>query len=88
MVALSEPLYGVALIVEGFMMGVGRTRIPFVYNIIGMWGVRILGTFIFTQFLGGGLVAAWGCMIAHNVLLCCLYFADYVKGRWNPLNNI
>ncbi len=85
MVALSEPLYGVALITEGFMMGVGRTKTPFVYNIIGMWGVRILGTFICTQLLGMGLVAAWACMIAHNVLLCCLYFISYVKGSWNPL---
>lgn len=88
MVALSEPLYGVALITEGFLMGVGRTKNPFIYNIIGMWGVRILGTFIFTQILGYGLVAAWACMIAHNVLLCCLYFISYVRGKWNPLNNI
>ena len=88
MVALSEPLYGVALITEGFLMGVGRTKTPFIYNIIGMWGVRILGTFIFTQILGYGLVAAWVCMIAHNVLLCCLYFISYVRGKWNPLNNI
>jgi len=88
MVALSEPLYGVALITEGFMMGVGKTKTPFVYNIIGMWGVRILGTFICTQLLGMGLVAAWACMIAHNVLLCCLYFISYVKGSWNPLKEI
>lgn len=87
MVALSEPLYGVALITEGFLMGVGRTKTPFIYNIIGMWGVRILGTFIFTQMLGYGLVAAWACMIAHNVLLCCLYFISYIKGSWNPLKN-
>lgn len=87
MVALSEPLYGVALITEGFMMGVGRTKTPFIYNIIGMWGVRILGTFICTQLLGMGLVAAWACMIAHNVLLCCLYFISYIKGSWNPLHN-
>ena len=85
MVALSEPLYGVSLIVEGFMMGVGRTKAPFVYNIIGMWCIRIAGTFICTQFFGMGLVAAWACMIAHNVLLCILYLIDYAKGSWNPL---
>ncbi|MBQ9845826.1 MAG: MATE family efflux transporter [Oscillospiraceae bacterium] len=88
MVAFSEPLYGIALITEGFMMGVGQTKTPFVYNIIGMWGVRILGTFICTQLLGGGLIAAWACMIAHNVLVCCLYLVSYVKGSWNPLNDI
>ena len=85
MVAVSEPLYGVSIIVEGMMMGVGRTRTPFVYNIIGMWCIRIVGTFICIRVLGLGLVAAWGCMIAHNVLLFALYLISFVRGTWNPL---
>ena len=85
MVAVSEPLYGVSIIVEGMMMGVGRTRTPFVYNIIGMWCIRIVGTFICIRVLGLGLVAAWGCMIAHNVLLFALYLISFVGGTWNPL---
>lgn len=85
MVAVSEPFYGFSIIVEGFMQGVGRTKAPFVYNIIGMWGVRIIGTFIFTQLLGMNLVAAWGCMIAHNMLLFILYVRCHVKKLWNPL---
>lgn len=86
MVAVSEPLYGFSIIVEGMMMGVGKTKAPFVYNIIGMWGIRIVGTFICTQLLGMGLVSAWACMIAHNVLLFVLYFIAYIRGTWNPLN--
>ena len=85
MVAVSEPLYGVSIIVEGMMMGVGRTRTPFVYNIIGMWCIRIVGTFICIRVLGLGLVAAWGCMIAHNVLLFALYLISFARGTWNPL---
>lgn len=86
MVALSEPMYGFSIIVEGFMLGVGKTREPFMYNVIGMWCVRILGTFICTQLMGMGLVAAWACMIAHNVLLFILYLISYIRGKWNPLN--
>ena len=86
MVAVSEPFYGFSIIVEGMMMGVGKTKAPFVYNIIGMWCVRIVGTFICTQLLGMGLVAAWACMIAHNLLLFVLYLFTYVRGTWNPLN--
>lgn len=85
MVAVSEPLYGVSIIVEGMMMGVGRTRTPFLYNIAGMWGVRVLGTWFCTQVWGLGLTAAWGCMIAHNMLLFVLYLLSYLSGRWNPL---
>ncbi len=85
MVALSEPFYGVSIIVEGLMQGVGKTRAPFVYNIVGMWGVRIFGTFLCTQILLFGLVSAWGCMIAHNLLLFALFCGCYLRGSWNPL---
>jgi len=85
MVALSEPFYGFSIIIEGMMLGVGNTAEPFRYNILGMWGVRILGTFLCTTFWGGGLVAAWGCMIAHNLLLFVLFLRRWLDGRWNPM---
>lgn len=85
MVAVSEPFYGVSIIIEGMLQGMGKTMMPFVCNIIGMWGVRILGTFICTQLLSFGLVSAWACMIAHNLLLFCLFCLYYRSGRWNPL---
>ena len=85
MVAVSEPFYGFSIIVEGMMQGVGRTREPFLFNIAGMWLVRIVGTFLCTRLLGLGLVSAWGCMIAHNLLLFGLYLLCYVRGTWNPL---
>ena len=86
MVAVSEPFYGFSIIIEGMMLGVGKTRAPFVYNIIGMWCVRIVGTFICTQMLGFGLVSAWACMIAHNMLLFVLYLIVWIRGSWNPLH--
>ena len=86
MVAISEPFYGFSIIIEGMMLGIGKTKQPFIYNIIGMWGVRIVGTWICTQLLPFGLVAAWGCMIAHNMLLFVLFLADYIRGSWNPLH--
>ena len=86
MVAVSEPFYGFSIIIEGMMLGVGKTKKPFIYNIIGMWGVRIVGTWICTQLLPYGLVAAWACMIAHNMLLFFLFLINYVRGSWNPLH--
>ncbi len=85
MVALSEPFYGISIIIEGILQGVGKTVAPFKFNVIGMWGVRIVGTFICTQLLTYGLESAWGCMIAHNLLLFVLFVVHYKKGRWNPL---
>ena len=86
MVAVSEPFYGVAIIIEGILLGLGNTVLPFVLGVSGMWGIRIVGTYICTKFLGQGLVAAWGCMIGHNMLLFAAYLVYYSSGRWNPLN--
>ena len=84
MVAVSEPFYGVPIVIEGLMQGTGRTVAPFVYNILGMWCVRIVGTWVCTTVLGLGLVSAWACMIGHNLLLFVLFVAHYVSGRALP----
>ena len=84
MVAVSEPFYGIPIVVEGLMQGVGKTTAPFIYNVVGMWGIRIAGTFVCTRLLGLGLVSAWGCMIGHNMLLFVLFMVHYLTGRWDP----
>ena len=82
------PVYGVgrtAVVLEGIFQGVGDTLYPFVSNMLAMWGVRVLGTAITVRTLGFGLPAAWGCMIAHNILLFIMYLCRYRSGKWNPL---
>jgi len=88
MVALSEPFYGFSIIIEGMMMGVGKTRLPFVFNILCMWLIRILGTFIAITFFSPNLVSAWACMILHNLSLFVIYLIVYKKGLWNPLESM
>ena len=81
MVALSEPFYGVSIIIEGMMQGLGKTSMPFVTNIIGMWGIRIVGTFICIRLYSLGLVSAWACMIAHNMMLFTVFGIYFAKKR-------
>ncbi len=83
MVAVSEPFFGISIIMEGMLQGMGKTLQPFVYNIIGMWGIRIVGTFICTQILSFGLESAWACMIAHNLLLCTLFCIFWIRKSKN-----
>ena len=84
MVALSEPFYGVSIILEGMMQGMGNTVKPLVLNIAGMWGIRIVGTFICIQFFDMGLVSAWACMIGHNLLLFAAFVFLGLTGRLMP----
>jgi len=85
MVAVSEPFYGVSIVVEGMMQGMGKTVMPLICNVTGMWLIRIVGTFVCTQIFSFGLVGAWACMIAHNLAMFCMFLFYYVSGRWNPL---
>lgn len=84
MVALSEPFYGVTIIIEGMMQGMGNTVIPFVCNIIGMWLIRIVGTLICVEVFDLGLIAAWACMIGHNLLLFGIFGFLCLTGRYIP----
>lgn len=84
MVALSEPFYGISIVIEGMMQGMGKTKMPFVTNLVGMWGVRILGTFILTQICSYGLISAWACMILHNLLLFAVFLVYYISGKYIP----
>ena len=85
MVALSEPFYGISIIVEGMLQGMGKTVFSLAVNLLGMWGIRIVGTFLCTRLFGMGLIAAWACMIGHNMLLFFIYVLYYTSGKWNPL---
>lgn len=86
MVAVSEPFYGVSIIIEGMLQGMGKTMTPFVFNVVGMWGVRIAGTLVCTQFFGFGLVSAWICMIVHNLLLFAMFLLYWLRGKWNSID--
>ena len=79
MVALSEPFYGVSLIIEGMLQGIGNTKTPFIFNIVGMWGIRIAGTFICIRLMSMGLISAWACMIFHNLMLFTAFTVYHKK---------
>lgn len=67
LVALSEPFFGLMVVLEGIFYGMGRTRYPFLVETIGMWGIRIFLTFLCVNIWGLGLRAVWYCMIADNI---------------------
>ena len=81
-VAVSEPIFGMSIILEGVFNGVGDTKAPFAIALVGMWGVRILSTAICVKLLHLGLNAVWVCMVADNVTRGVLLAIRYVRGTW------
>lgn len=81
LVALSEPFFGLMVVLEGVFYGLGRTRYAFAVEIIGMWGVRILFTFLCVEYWEFGLRAVWYCMIADNVCKAVLFSVPFLTRK-------
>lgn len=45
--AISQPILAVGLILAGALQAIGDTKSPLYSTAIGMWGIRILGVYIF-----------------------------------------
>ena len=81
-VAVSEPMYGAMIVLEGVFNGIGDTRIPFLISLFAMWAVRILGTCCVILLFGGGLEMVWVCMVADNITRCLCLTLRFMKGSW------
>ncbi|SFQ26006.1 putative efflux protein, MATE family [Lachnospiraceae bacterium XBB1006] len=82
MVAVSEPIYGALIMMEGIFNGVGNTKTTFVVGICTMWIVRVGMTYVCVHLLGLGLVAVWSCMIAENVTKAGVLGILFRRGYW------
>lgn len=81
-VAVSEPIYGILVILDGTFNGMGDTKAPFVYSLITMWGIRIGGAYIMIHMFGLGLEAVWVMMVIDNVARCGLLLQRFLRGKW------
>ena len=82
LVAVSEPIYGIGIILDGVFDGIGDTRTPLRCSVSTMWGVRILFTWICVNYLGLGLFAVWICMVANNVCKTLSEAVIFMSGSW------
>ena len=79
LVAFSEPFFGLMVVMQGIMNGMGQTRYPFWVEAFSMWGVRILFTSLTVHVWHLGLREVWYCMIADNVCKALLLSALFVR---------
>ena len=80
--AFAQPFFAMSIVISGILRGAGDTRWPFIYSVIGMWGVRLLPAFIMVTFFGGSLMVLWVCMVADLVVRGLLNFYRYRTGSW------
>ena len=82
MVAVSEPIYGALIMIEGIFNGVGNTKTTFRVGVCTMWIVRVFMAYICIHVWHLGLVAVWTCMIAENVTKATILGILYLRGVW------
>ena len=78
LVAFSEPFFGLMVVMQGIMNGMGKTRYPFFVEAFSMWGVRILLTSLTIHVWHLSLREVWYCMIADNVCKALLLYVPFV----------
>lgn len=72
-VAVSEPLFGLSIVLSGVLRGAGNTRLPFLVVLSGMWGVRVVLTPILLLCAHMGLAGVWVAMVVDLIfrgILC------------------
>ena len=87
-VSVSEPIYGILVILEGVFNGMGDTKAPVIYSIITMWGIRIIGTIVVSRLFGLGLAWVWVMMVLDNVSRCIMLAVRFARGKWRKRLNI
>ena len=79
-VAFSEPLFAVSIVVIGALRGAGDSKGPFLINLCSMWGIRVMTVLLFTR--AYGIVGVWATMTAELVFRGSVFFVRLMRGRW------
>lgn len=81
-VSVSEPIYGILIILEGTFNGMGDTKAPFIFSLMTMWGIRIFGSMLMINVFKLGLESVWMMMVLDNVSRCLLLSSRFLIGKW------
>lgn len=82
LVSVSEPFFGLTMVLEGAFNGMGDTKPSFYISLFTMWCLRILPTFICVKVFGLGLIAVWCCMVVDVVARSLFLLVRYLSGKW------
>lgn len=80
--AFEQPFNAVSIVTSGALRGAGDTKVPFLYGLITMWGVRILFAYLAGTVLGFGVAGFWWAMVADLGVRSLLLYRRFRRGAW------
>ena len=78
--AWAEPMFGAAIISYGFFVGLGRTVLPSIMNLLSIWGVRLTLATLLAPAMG--LKGVWLAMCIELCFRGLIFLALLAFGRW------
>lgn len=81
LIAFCEPFFGLMIVSEGIYYGLGQTRITFIVETIGSWGIRIVATIICVHVFHTSLFEVWICMFADDAFRAIALAMPLFSGR-------
>ena len=85
-VAFSEPLFAVSIVVIGALRGAGDSKGPFLLNLCSMWGVRVLSVLLFAHKMG--ILGVWAAMAGELVFRGIIFLIRLLRGKWTEKNTM
>lgn len=85
-VAISQPFLAGVMGFSGALRGAGDTRRVLAITLTGIWGIRLIFSYIFAITLGWGLIGAWIAMSLDLIVRGTIYFFIFKGGKWKYIN--
>lgn len=82
LVAIAQPFLAANMVFSGALRGAGDTRFVMVSTLIGVWGLRLAGTYILIDYFNMGLLGAWIGMVIDLFVRGMLNFMRFRSGKW------
>ncbi len=81
-VALSEPLFGYAMVLAGAHQGAGDTVRPGWVTVIANFGIRVPFALIFAVWMRLGTIAAWWALSLSSMAQGVMMIVAFRQGKW------
>ena len=78
--AWAEPMFGATIVSYGFFVGLGRTVLPSIMNLLSIWGVRLTLATLLAPAMG--LKGVWLAMCIELCFRGLIFLALLAFGRW------
>ena len=80
--AFEQPFNALSIVGSGALRGAGDTKVPFLYALVSMWGVRIVFAYLLGTVLGLGVAGFWWAMVADLGVRSLLLMLRFRQGGW------